>query len=904
MAQRSGSVTLQVNNSSIEEFVQQIESKTPFRFFYDPHQLADIRITLQINEQPIASVLEQAFKGTNIQFAIDPQQNVFLVRGKEIATTLPPDLFPAPAGLVDKAKSVARQQLPLEPGKTAFIAAQENKVYVIGVKGLNQEARATISGFVKEAGTVKPLIGATIFHQTTGAGTATDGNGYFTLTLPKGPQALTIRSLGMKDAKRQVILFSNGSLDIALFPANTALKEVLVQAEEESNIKKLQMGMEKLDVSTIKQVPTVFGEADVLRVILTLPGVKSVGEATTGFNVRGGATDQNLILFNDATLYNPSHFFGFFSAFNPEIIKDVELYKSSIPAKYGGRVSSVLNINSREGNKVKIAGSAGIGLLTSRLNLEGPLMKDKSSFLFGTRTTYSNWLLKLLPNDSGYKGSKASFYDVNLHLNHQFNENNRLAVTSYWSKDASNLNTDTLFSYSNRNLSLKWSHAFSSKFFGNFTVGQDHYHYENYSQANPITAYKLAFSLNQANLKADFTYELHPKHTLSLGAGAVYYNLKPGTYRPMGTESLVLPVEIEQEKALESALYIEDNFAVNHRLSFSLGLRFSVFNYLGAQSIDTYAAKLPKDEFSKTGTKTFGENEVVQTYSNPEVRMSGRYAFTENFSVKAGYNTLRQNIHMLSNTTAIAPTDIWKLSDPNIKPQLSQQLSLGLYQNLFSNQLELSAETYYKKLKNYLDYKSGAVLVMNPHIETDVVSTHGKAYGVELMVKKAAGNFNGWVSYTYSRIFLQMNDATQGPLINKGEFYPAAYDKPHDVTFVGNQKISRRFSVSLNMTYSTGRPVTIPIGRFTYGGSQKTLYSGRNDYRIPDYFRTDLSLNIEGNHKLKQLTHNSWTLGVYNITGRKNPYSVYFTSDKGVVKGYKLSVFGAAIPFVNFNIRF
>ncbi|WP_242693062.1 TonB-dependent receptor [Sabulibacter ruber] len=785
------------------------------------------------------------------------------------------------------------------------MAAQENKVYEIGSRlASSRNSRATISGYVLNTVTGEPVIGASIITQTPGVGVNTDAQGYFSLVLPKGTHVLTLRSIGMKEAERRIILHADGKLDIHLYPQNTALKEVVVQAEAASNVKRLQMGIEKLDIQTIKTVPTVFGEADVLKVILTLPGVKSVGEATTGFNVRGGATDQNLILFNDATLYNPTHFFGFFSAFNPEVVKEVELYKSSIPARFGGRLSSVLDITTREGNKTKFTGSAGLGLITSRVNLEGPIFKDKTSFLFGARTTYSNWLLDILPGSSGFKGSKASFYDVNLNLHHKVNEKNSLALTGYLSKDESNLNTDTLFSYSNQNLSLKWQHQFNDRFFGDFTVGHDHYQYENYSEVAPVSAYKLGFGINQSNLKANFNYTLNQKHAFSFGGSSIYYTLQSGTYQPLGTESLIAGAKIPKEQAVESALYLEDNFTVTPRLSFSVGIRYSIFNYLGPQEVDTYAPNAPVTELTRTGTQRYGSGDVINTYHGPEFRLSGRFAFTENFSVKASYNTLRQYIHMLSSTTAIAPTDIWKLSDPNIKPQFGEQASIGLYQNLFSNVLELSLETYYRKISNYLDYKSGAVLVMNPHIETDVLTTQGNAYGAELMIRKTAGKFTGWLSYTYSRILLEQDDPNAGELINKGKPYPAPYDKPHDLVLVANQKVSRRLNFSLNLTYSTGRPVTVPIGKFYYGGSEKTLYSGRNSYRIPDTFRADVSVNIEGNHKIKQLTHNSWTLGVYNVTARRNPYSVYFTSDKGVIKGYKLSVFGAAIPFVNYNIRF
>jgi hypothetical protein len=669
-----------------------------------------------------------------------------------------------------------------------------------------------------------------------------------------------------------------------------------------SNIKSSQMGVQKIDIKTIKQVPVAFGEADILKVVLTLPGVKSVGEASTGLNVRGGAADQNLILFNDATIYNPAHFFGLFSAFNPELVKDVELYKSSIPAKFGGRLSSVIDINSREGNKKKLTGSAGIGLLTSRFNLEGPLVKNKSSFLLGARTTYAKWLLNVLPDQ--YKNSQASFNDVNLNITHEFNKKNTLYLTGYMSNDRFNLNSDTFYTYGNRNVSLKLKHVFNNKLNALLTAGYDRYQYKISSDKNPVNSYQLGFDINQTYGKLHFNYYAGLKHKIEFGINSILYKLHPGFYEPLGAKSLVKADTVATEQALESALYISDKYSITPALTLDAGIRFSMFNYLGPQNIHTYGPGIPRTADNMIAAVPYSKGDFIKTYGGPEYRISMRYAFSDSFSIKAAYNTQRQYIHSISNITSMAPTDIWKLSDPNIKPQYGDQLSLGLYKNLKANTIEASVEVYYKNIHNYLDYKSGASLIMNHHVETEVINTKGKAYGIEVMIKKLTGKINGWISYTYSRTLLQMDDPIAGELINKGGFYPANYDKPHDITFVGNYRASHRFSISLNATYSTGRPITLPVGNFYYAGSLRTLYAERNAYRIPDYFRIDFSMNIEGNHKVKQVTHNSWTIGIYNLTGRKNPYSVYFVSEGGAINGYKLSIFGSAILYINFNIRF
>ncbi len=759
-----------------------------------------------------------------------------------------------------------------------------------------------LAGFTRDAATGEPVVGASIYVENPRIGVSSDQFGYYSISLPKGRHILNIQSIGMRDTRRLIIVYSDGKMNIELQNQVLTLKKVIVSAEKASNVKRTEMGVQKIDIRTIKQVPVVFGEADILRVVMTLPGVQTVGESSTGLNVRGGSADQNLVLFNDATVYNTAHFFGLFSAFNPEVVKDVELYKSSIPAKFGGRLSSVLDINSREGNKKEFTGSAGIGLLTSRLNIEGPIVKDKTSFILGGRTTYANWLLADLPDQ--YKNSRASFYDVNLNVSHEINKKNSLYLTGYLSQDRFNLNNDTTYSYGNRNASLKWKHIYNNRLYSLFTTGYDRYQYAISSTENPVNAYKLDFDINQLYFKAHFNYFLSASHTLEFGVNTLRYELHPGSYLPEGNKSLVVPDTLPREQALESAIYLSDHYTVTNALSLEAGLRYSVFNYLGPRQVNNYEPGQPIITDNLVSTTAYASGKLIKTYGGPEYRLSARYVLTDNLSIKAGYNTQRQYIHMLSNTTAMAPTDIWKLSDPNIRPQYGDQISLGVYENFKSNTIETSIEVYYKRIDDYLDYKSGAQLIMNHHIETDVLETRGQAYGVELLIKKLTGKLNGWFSYTYSRTLLRQDDPNAGELINNGKFYPADYDKPNDATLVGNYRVSHRFSLSLNATYSTGRPITLPIGVYSYAGSLRALYSDRNAYRIPDYFRADFSMNIDGNHKVHQRTHNSWTLGVYNLTGRKNPYSVYYVSENGVVNGYKLSIFGSAIPFVNFNIRF
>jgi hypothetical protein len=889
-------------NTPFEAFVADIESKTSYRFYYLPSQVDTIRVNLRIQQKNLPGILNKILAGTDLYFAIDRHLRVFITKDRVILTRILTDSIASPTAIQNLPTVIT--PFTTEATTEKINSAAENKLYEIGSKTTDSSSgRAILTGTVKDSETGEPVTGAFVYIEQPRTGVSTNQFGNYSISLPKGRHELLIKSLGRQDTRRQLMLYSDGELNVDLQDQVIGLKEVVVEAEKAANVTSVQMGVEKLNIKTIRQIPTVFGEADILRVVLTLPGVKTVGEASAGFNVRGGSTDQNLILYNDATIYNPTHLFGFFSAFNPDVVKNVELYKSSIPAKYGGRLASVLEITSRDGNKKKMGGSGGIGLLTGRLTLEGPIIKDKTSFILGGRSTYSSWLLGTLKN-TAYANSKASFYDVNLQLTHEFNEKNSLYATGYFSNDRFKFNTDTLYGYQNQLASLKWKHVFNPKLYGVLTAGFSKYQYSVISEKNPVNAFKLAFTIRQSNARIDFSYLLGDRHTLDFGANAIRYTLQPGSYAPQGSQSLVTAETVSAEQGLESAFYLSDQFEITPELSLQIGLRYSLFYYLGAKDVLTYAPNLPKSKASVADTLSFAKGKTIQTYHGPEYRLSARYRLTENASVKLSYNTLRQYIHMLSNTTAISPTDIWKLSDPHSKPQLGNQLSLGLYKNFRSNTLETSVELYHKTIKNFLDYKSGAQLILNPHIETDVMGTEGRAYGVELLIKKRTGKLNGWMAYTYSRTLRRMNDAGAGELINGGNWYPANFDKPHDFTLIGNYRFSHRFSTSLNFTYSTGRPITLPLSYFDMGGSTRTYYSARNEYRIPDYYRADLSMNIEGNHKIKKLAHSSWTLAVYNLTGRKNVYSMYFKSENGRVSGYKLSIFGQPIPTVTYNFRF
>ena len=869
-------------NIKFPQFVKQVEANTAYHFYYDEAALDSFTVNIKLVDQFLPDALKQIFANTGFQFSIDALNHVFIAKNK------PPK------------EVVQNEDVKKDKTKTAFT---ENKLFEIGSKSSAKKSNSIVSGFVRDIKNGEALPGASVYIDSAFTGIVTDQFGYYSVTVKPGLHTLEVNSVGMKEALRHIVVYSDGKLNIDMKDEIPRLKNVIITAEKRSNIRSTQMGIDRLSVKAIRDVPVVFGEADILRVVLTLPGVTSVGEASTGFNVRGGAADQNLILFDGATVYNPSHMLGFFSAFNPDAIKGVELYKSVIPVKYGGRLSSVLDVDTKDGNDKKLSGTGGIGLLTSKFTLEGPIKKDKTSFILGARTTYSNWILKAIPN-TAYSNSKASFYDANLHISSTINAKNSLYLTGYISSDNFRFDMDTTYKYGNKNAIVKWKHIFNNKFYSLISAGLDHYDYNVSSNSNPVNSFQLKYDINQTNFRADFSYRINNKQSFNFGLNSIYYKLHPGSFLPGGDQSLVKPDVLQSEQGLESAAYLGYEYNISSNLSLNAGLRYSIFNCLGPHDVYNYVPGLPRETATITDTVSYDKGKNIKTYKGPEYRISLRYALPGDASIKIGYNTLRQYIHQLSNTITISPTDIWKLSDPYIKPETGSQYSLGFYKNFNSNNIETSLEFYYKDLNNLIDYKSGASVLLNPHIETDIINSKGKAYGAEFLIKKVTGKLNGWLSYTYSRTLIKSADSLAGETINKGAYYPTSYDKPNNVNFIGNYRFSHRLSMSVNIVYSTGRPITLPIGVFYSNGAQRLVYSDRNAYRIPDYFRTDISVNLDGNHKIKQTFHNSWSFGVYNLTARQNVYSAFFVSENGAVKGYQLSIFGTAIPFISYNFRF
>ena len=758
-----------------------------------------------------------------------------------------------------------------------LLATYRNKVYTVGDPALDRgQATKTVRGTVTEAESGEPVYGAVIYDENTRTYTRSDRGGAYRIAVPGGDNVLHFSYEGKEDLALRVQVRSDGSLDVMMTDKVTMLREAVVSAESMAQHRNTAMGVEKVSVKTLGKIPSAFGEGDVIKAVLTLPGIKSVGEASGGFNVRGGSADQNLILLNGNTIYNPSHCFGLFSAFNPDVTDNIELYKSSIPAQYGGRVSSVLRVDSKDGDMLSFKGSVGIGLLTSRIKLEGPLAKGKTSFIAGARTTYSDWLLKMLPKESAYAGGTAGFTDANLGLTHRLDDENSLHAYAYYATDRFSFSGDTTFRYKNLNVSLAWKHRTGE---GRFSLSAGYDQYANRVMASQWAsgAYQLDTYIRQAFLRADRTRSLGDAHELSWGAHLTGYALDPGIIAPVGGESHVAAHSLDRELALEPALYVSDTWKPTDAFSVEAGTRLSGF-------------------YARRGSAFYGL---------PDLRLSLKYSPVDNLSFKAGLNSLTQYIHLVSNTTAVSPMDTWKLSDGDIRPTWGWQGAAGTYWTELNTGIDFSLETYFKESYRALDFKPGATLSMNPALAEELVPVKGRSWGVEVMARKTTGKITGWASYSYSRARLQEMEDHGNETIAQGNWYNAPYDKPHEFKLVGNVALTHRYSVSVNVDYATGRPVTVPIGTYYYGGAYRMAYSARNAYRIPDYFRVDAAFNIDPGHYRKALVHATVTLGVYNVTGRKNPYSVFFKADEnGHSQGYLLSVFATRIPYINLNLLF
>lgn len=884
---------------SFQEFVKEVEKEQGIQFYFFPGWVTDLTVKQTNTPTSLEQILSYTLEGTGYRFFINAEKQVILTPGNDIQSELQ---------LVDPSElsnvELKEDESPIATTIENQLEGFETEWTVIGdPSSPEQKPRITLNGYVFNKDTEKPLEEALVFVEELETGTTSDSSGYYELTLPQGRYQIIFQSIGLKEATRKLQLYASGQMDVDLGALVLNIEEVVVRANRKESVRSVQMGVEALKTETIKELPALLGEVDIVRSALLLPGVQTAGEFSSGINVRGGGADQNLILLNNAPVFNASHLFGFSSSFSPDVIEGFELYKSSIPAKFGGRISSVLDIQMKEGDLEKWTVRGGISPVTSRITIEGPLKKDRSSLIVSGRGTYSDWILGRIENAS-FRNSSANYYDISARFKTQLNQNDHLDISAYFSNDDFQFNGDTTFAYQNKNVAVNYQREFSEKLFGTFSGVFSQYQFNVATEKQSVGSFDLSYQINYLEGRAHFSWAPNDKHQVNFGTNIVNYRLDPGTIRPNSSESLISPEKLEQEKALEGSIYVSDEWSLTDDLSLYTGLRFTQYLFLGPKTVFNYQENAARIERNIIGSTSYESGEIVEGYNGPEYRVSLRYSLDINSSIKAAFNRNRQYLSMLFNSATVSPTATWKLSDQYIKPQTGDQFSLGFYRNLMNDRLEFSLEGYYKFIKNMVDYKAGAELLLNDHLETDVVNGDGRAYGVEALLKKNGRKLNGWISYTYSRTRFRADSPFREDRINEGEWFPSNFDKPHDFSLVGYLKVSRRFSLSSNVAYSTGRPVTIPVAKYFFANGTRLQYSRRNEFRVPDYFRWDISMNLEGNHKLKKLAHSSWSLSVYNVTGRRNVYSVYFVSDGSDAQGYRLSIFGRPFFTVTYNFRF
>ena len=739
----------------------------------------------------------------------------------------------------------------------------------------------------------------------------TNEYGFYSLTAPEGDYEISISYVGYTEVRKTINLNSDQILDFEMAESSTLLDEVVITAEEpqKTNIRTPQMGVAKLKASTIKEMPAVLGEVDVIKSIQMLPGVTNNGEGSAGFNVRGGAADQNLVLLDEAIIYNTSHFFGFFSVFNSDAIKDIKLYKGDMPAKFGGRVSSVLDVRQKDGNNREFAVNGGVGVISSRLAVEGPIVKDKGSFLVAGRTSYAHLFMKVIDE---LKNDKISFYDLNLKANYQINDNNRVYLSGYFGRDIFNISKVLDNNYGNFSGNLRWNHVFNEKLFSNLSMI-----YSNYDYQVILDFVKLDWIANiqNYNLKYDLRYYSSDAFKLDFGVSGISYNLNPGEVKPTTEDSPINYLKLEQKRAFEGGLYASAEHKLSNKLTAQYGLRYSTFTRLGGQNISTYANNQPVvynselgiyEEGEETGQTFYKKGEGIKSFGNLEPRLGVSYQLNDVSSIKASYTRAAQYLHLLSNTASVTPLDVWTPSGTYIKPQLSNQYAVGFYKNFENGKYSLEVESYYKSIDNRIDYVDGSSLIGTNTIETEILSGEARAYGLEILLKKNKGRFKGWLAYTLAKSEQRtLGGSAGGPGINNGNWYSTAFDRTHDVSATATYKLNDKWSLSGNFVFQTGRPVTYPNGQYEYEDLSIASYSDRNADRLPSYNRLDISAIYKPNRKPNSKWKGEWVFGIYNVYNRKNAASISFNqnTETGQNEATRLSIFGI-IPSVTYNFKF
>lgn len=773
---------------------------------------------------------------------------------------------------------------------------------------ISAQNKYTLSGIITDNKTTETLIGVNVIIPKLKNGTVSNEYGFYSITLDEGTYQLQISYLGFKMITQTLELNSDKTLNFKLEESAESLDEIVITEDvEKLNIRKPQMSVNSLSIKTIKQLPVVLGEVDVIKSITLLPGVTNAGEGSSGFNVRGGSADQNLILLDEATIFNSSHLFGFFSVFNPDAIKDIKLYKGGIPAKYGGRVSSVLDIYQKEGNNEEFHLNGGIGLVSSRLLAEGPIKKGKGSFLLGGRSSYAHLFLPLFDLDN-----VAYFYDLNTKLSYRLNTKNSIYLSGYFGRDVFNLGDSFTNTYGNTVLNFRWNHLFSDKLFSNLSLIYSDYFY---GLTLDFVGFDWESGIRNFNVKYDLKHYISDKFKLEYGLNSIYYKFNPGEIQPIDENSGINPDKLIDKYAFENAVYLDAEQKLSDKLSVSYGVRLSTFHRLGQDEVNIYQDNNPVnfnqqlqvyEKADPIGTESFSRSDVLESFANIEPRASLAYQLNESSSVKASYNRMSQYLHLLSNTSSPTPLDVWTPSGQFIKPQILDQFAIGYFKSLNDDAYSLEVESFYKTIDNRIDYIDGANLIANDAIEQVILNGEARAYGLEILLRKNEGRLKGWLAYTLSKS--EQRTPGRTPLetgINNGDWYNTPWDKTHDITLTGSYELNKKWSINSNFLYQTGIPATFPNGQYQFNGITIPVYEARNSSRLTDYHRMDLSVNYNPKPDSDKNFKGQWVFSLYNIYNRRNATNITFreNSTSGRNEATRLSIFGI-VPAVTYNFKF
>ncbi len=894
-------LSLELEQADFTEFARYFEDQTGIQLYYKPQWVEDIKVDLSVDSADAISVIRKLINPAGLHISYYYPDRMVILPGSSIRN----DLSYLTGETGEERYTPAGEKENGEKEKYLEVTRPEKmvKTIVVGERA-SGSARypARIRGRIKDIDSGEPVIGATMVISETGKGAISDQHGMVSMSLLPGRYNVQFSFIGMEPFNCQLNVLSDGDFSIQMQSTVIALNEVQIIGNHYRDINSTDVGVERLSMKSVKQMPLFMGENDVIKISRLLPGITSAGEASAGVNVRGGSADQNIFYVNRVPVYNTSHMFGFLSAFNSDIIQDFSVYKGNIPVNYGGRLSSVFNIITRKGNRKNFTVHAGISPVSANATLEGPIKKEVASFLVSGRTSYSDWMLTRM-EDPLLRDSKAGFYDFSGAISTSPGEKDDFNAFYYQSFDRFAYGTMSDYEYGNRGGSVEWKHAFSPAFSSTLTAAVSDYTFENTEKHQISQAYNHRYKLAHNEVVAEFSWVPALKHSFDLGASLIKYSLDRGKVIPAGEESLRIPVDLGFESGLEGGLFVSDNISLTPWLSIYAGLRYSFFSELGPKNVRLYEEGLPKTESTVTDTIQYDQNESITFESGPEIRTAVNIKTGQNTSVKLAFSQMRQYLFMLSNTVSISPIDQWKLSDYHLAPPEGYQYTFGIFHIWPRWGLSGSVETYYKHTKNIVEYRDGANFISSPFTEISVLQGIQNAYGVEFMLQKSSGRLDGWINYTYSRSITQVKGKNDSESINRGDPYPSNYDRPHVLNLISSFHINRRITASANVVYMSGRPVTYPSSLYYINDYVYIDYYSKNQVRVPDYFRIDASLSIEGNLKAKKPFHSTWSINVYNLLGRNNPQSIFFEPRENFLKGFSFSVIGVPIFTVAWNVK-